>query len=717
MRIAHSLLSPILHLFKYLLTSCIQASIMYPVSAPRSGQNTRSNDSHSEKGSGTSASASEGSNRWQDGEDGDIDPEIAIKETRLVIGLDFGTTYTGVAYATPLGTICPLSEITVIKDWGPDMKNHDKVPSVISYNPSEDFQQWGSSLSLDAVTMVRKKLEICHHSLRGELDLVVQVLEGMRNLNFDGLIRASKDRRLPIYACKSPEQIITDYLAKVFTYLDNTVANFRESFRKHTKTDLVITIPTDWPYEALNSTYRAITKAGFSSVNFPRLNDPMFVTESEAAARYTVRYYKDTQKMDFLKDNSYFVLCDAGGGTVDVVSYEVVKTYPTLQLKQIGRPTGKKCGSIFINERFKRWLRAQIGDENWEKLDPEMKLDRTASYDSETPAMRSLMDEFDIRKERFDATETRDIRFDLPEPLDNLDAGEVRSGEVTIPRQCMESFFDACLEDIIPMLRHHMAQIESLASGKPKNLFLVGGFGSSPYLQHYIQKAMKVYRIKFRTPDTSWTAVVQGAVACGVDNVQISSIRKGRASKSSYGVCMNEAFQAESHTSKDLIKERNGKMYAIAQLIWLINQGDLILVNEPRKVSMEFDISFDKTRLDLEIPIYQYSTSDDEDEDDRPDRLSNAVNDVSKAAVLRIDLAKLRLFLGHEKGAVNRREAMYQQAQTGNSTYLRLMEGVLFSALQSRYQVTLRLELEQSTKSLQASVSLGDRTLDTTQIA
>ncbi|KAH7070302.1 hypothetical protein FB567DRAFT_613128 [Paraphoma chrysanthemicola] len=690
---------------------------MYPVSAPRSRQSTQLSALEVEKEPVNGASVPFGG--FQRG-NGQHPQEVSVdefRETRLVIGIDFGTTYTGVAFATPLGSSCLLHEISVINDWGPDMKNHDKVPSVISYtNASEDFQQWGSSLSPDAVTMVRKKLELCHHSLQGELDLVVQVLEGMKNLNFEDLIQGSKERKLPVYACKTPEQIITDYLTKIFTYLDQTVDSFSESFRKYTKTDLVVTIPTDWPYEAVNSTYRSISKAGFNSVNFPRLNDPMFVAESEAAARYTVRYYKDTQGMEFLKDNSCFVLCDAGGGTVDVVSYKVISTHPTLQLKQIGRPTGKKCGSVFINENFKRWLRTQIGENNWRQLDPDLRMDKATSHESETPAMRELMDTFDDHKERFAAGESRDVRFDLPPPLDNLTAGNVRSGEVTIPRTCMESFFDACLDHIIPLIEDHMRAIERLVSGKAKNLFLVGGFGSSPYLRYYIQRSMEVYNIKFRTPDTSWTAVVQGAVVCGIDSAQISSVQRGRATKHSYGVCMNEVFQETNHAREDLIAGRNGQLYAESQLIWLINEGDVFFVDEPRKVSKLFDITFDKMQRYLDIPIYQHSTPSDENEEDRPERLNNAINDVSKATVLQLDLAKLRLFLGHDEGSVNRRESMYQGARTRNSTYQKLKEGVLFSVLQSRYHATLHLVLEQSSKSIRASVSLGDRRLATSQI-
>jgi hypothetical protein len=59
-----------------------------------------------------------------------------VQETRLVIGLDYGTTYTGmllrlsllivgglipslgVAYATPSGSSCSLEKIDVMVEWG-----------------------------------------------------------------------------------------------------------------------------------------------------------------------------------------------------------------------------------------------------------------------------------------------------------------------------------------------------------------------------------------------------------------------------------------------------------------------------------------------------------------------------------------------------------------------------------------------------------------------
>lgn len=52
---------------------------------------------------------------------------------------------------------------------------------------------------------------------------------------------------------------------------------------------------------AMNSTYRALTRAGFNATNFPRLQDVLFITEAEAAALYVARHYSEEKDHEFLK--------------------------------------------------------------------------------------------------------------------------------------------------------------------------------------------------------------------------------------------------------------------------------------------------------------------------------------------------------------------------------------------------------------------------------
>lgn len=323
-----------------------------------------------------------------------------------------------------------------MKDWGPQMDNHDKVPSVISYSRASEKgeQQWGSSLSSEAVAMVHTKLELGLQNVLGELDMTLQILDGMKNLDFDEVLMSRGNEELPPYSHKSPEAIVTDYLTKVFKWLEQDIQRFDAVLRKHLATDIVVTIPTDWSYMAMNSTFRALTKAGFNKENFPKLEDVMFITEPEAAALYTARHYRDELREEFLRQGQYFILCDAGGGTVDIVSYRVRALHPVLLLDQIGPPTGQKCGSIFINQKFKVWLRKLLGDDEYRKLDPNLDIERNATHASETPAMRALMKIFDDIKKTFQPISRDFWKITLPHPLQNLSIpGRVDQGLIRVP--------------------------------------------------------------------------------------------------------------------------------------------------------------------------------------------------------------------------------------------------------------------------------------------
>jgi hypothetical protein len=52
---------------------------------------------------------------------------------------------------------------------------------------------------------------------------------------------------------------------------------------------------------AKNSTYRAVTRAGFNRKYFPALKEVMMISEPEAAAVYTARYMREMKQEDFLE--------------------------------------------------------------------------------------------------------------------------------------------------------------------------------------------------------------------------------------------------------------------------------------------------------------------------------------------------------------------------------------------------------------------------------
>ncbi|KAF2201018.1 actin-like ATPase domain-containing protein [Delitschia confertaspora ATCC 74209] len=559
---------------------------------------------------------------------------VSLGETRLVIGVDYGTTYTGIAYATPHNSTCVLHEIDVMTTWGDQMDNHDKVPSVISYSPPtiEGEQQWGSSLSPDAVTMVHTKLELDVNSVSEELDFIMQSLDGMRNLNFQH-IRASGN--LAAYTHKTPEDVVTDYLTNVFEYLERVVDNFSQALREQITTDIVVTIPTGWSHRAINSTYRALSKAGFNSTTFPKLKEVIFVTEPEAAAIYTARYLRDTQGQEVLTNGGYFILCDAGGGTVDVVSYKVKKLSPSLELEQIGFPTARKCGSVFINEEFKKWLRALIGPTNYEKIDPNTVMGKITSHVTEGRAMRELMEQFNSRKKRFRGGEDGDITLELPAPLDDLTIHDkVDEGYITIKNADMQKFFNVCVGQIVELVKGHIHQI-GVKGARPRNIFLVGGFGESEYLQRVIRQTFKMWNVEVRRPDTSWTAVVQGAVICGIEKNTTQNLVKATACQHSYGIKASKIYSDISNNPEDEVPDDlSGLSRAQGQLIWILNKGDVVLSTKPCRGSHEISRAFKKNEeLTGRITIYRYS-----EDDYRPTQYGDSWEELTTACVLDYDL-------------------------------------------------------------------------------
>jgi hypothetical protein len=62
-----------------------------------------------------------------------------------------------------------------------------------------------------------------------------------------------------------------------------------------------------------------------------------------------------------LRVGDSFVLCDAGGGTVDLISYTITKLSPTLEIKEAAAGSGALCGSVFLNRRFGDFLVEKLG--------------------------------------------------------------------------------------------------------------------------------------------------------------------------------------------------------------------------------------------------------------------------------------------------------------------------------------------------------------------
>ena len=88
------------------------------------------------------------------------------------------------------------------------------------------------------------------------------------------------------------------------------------------------------------------------------------ISEPEAAAVYAL----DVLDPHIIEVGDTFVLCDAGGGTLDLISYTVKKLKPKLEITEAVPGTGSLCGSTFLNRRFEIFLEENLGRlPGWDK--------------------------------------------------------------------------------------------------------------------------------------------------------------------------------------------------------------------------------------------------------------------------------------------------------------------------------------------------------------
>ncbi|KAN0102782.1 hypothetical protein V8E51_011095 [Hyaloscypha variabilis] len=556
---------------------------------------------------------------------------------RLVIGIDYGTTFTGIAWATPDADRADLDDISVLTKWSPKMDNDVKIPSVISYSPRgvDDEEQFGYDISPDAITMVNTKLELEPQDERvDELNLILQVLDGIKNLNFD---HVKSIRSFPGYTWKGPEEVVTDYLTKAFACFD-AATEYMADLKPTIPVDIVVTTPVAWSYKAKNSTIRAIRHAGFNERNFPNLQRLLLVTEPEAAAIYTAQYLKQ-QEAELLREKECFVLCDAGGGTVDVVAYKVMQVEPNLQLEAITIPTGAKCGASFINANFREWLREVLGERNYTHLDPLSDSQRINAQAMETAEMRLLMSKFEVAKKIFCA-DSDDVELDLPAPLHTLNIpGRVEQGSLTVSHAEMKSFFDPCVDDIIELIDGQIAQVEA-RKNRVKSIFLVGGFSESGYLREELDRSInKLRNMKIRLPATSWSAVVQGAVLFGMEKANRQTQATVKPCPKSYGISLSRAYTKRLYSEQD--KETSAitnQTLAKGQLTWFIRKGDILQLNKTRIIQEELYWNFvEGQQRYVTLPIYEYL------DDDRPMRFENAHEELKTVATFTADLNSISL--------------------------------------------------------------------------
>jgi len=256
----------------------------------------------------------------------------------------------------------PVGEINIVQEWPGTgvVGNKEKVPSRIAYLPPPPGQTTGGEIVWGDLIKPRIKAPV-HACMKLRLDekqkgsRQLRVLMALLTSNFGDLDVNDLDDVMgggpggsgapPAYPGKEVVDIVADYLAKVRETAYTTMRKrYGEVMFNSMRKELVVTVPAVWSERAKDQTMKAVGRAGWGAQKMS------MVTEPEAAAIYTLRGMMESSSRAEMNINDTFVLCDAGGGTVDLISYRINQVYPSFRIEEAAVGSGDKCGATYVDK-------------------------------------------------------------------------------------------------------------------------------------------------------------------------------------------------------------------------------------------------------------------------------------------------------------------------------------------------------------------------------
>ncbi|KAL4949243.1 hypothetical protein BDW69DRAFT_77289 [Aspergillus filifer] len=486
----------------------------------------------------------------------------------MVIGIDFGTTYSGVAWATVADFAS--EQINLITSWPGTGREEGKAPTELFYENDQIF--WGYEIPDDA-DPVRwfKLLLVKDEDLDEETRSSEFVLRGRKMLRETG---------------KTAVGLIADYLRLLWAHIQETVTKSRgeyvvDALRFH----IVITVPAIWKGYARQGMEEAAQQAGLLDSRAAGETKLSFVPEPEAAAFSTLcEPGRRTQPGDV------YVICDAGGGTVDLISYEINSVNP-IDMHEAVEGTGGLCGGIFIDEAFERACKNRLG-RRWDHL-------------SKAGIKEILKGEWEhaIKPQFKPSASKPEYTVSIPaeafgkNSLDDLSREPfIKKGRIHFRSAHIQEAFTESFSGIDKLVDGQIAQAARQGLDV-KGIILVGGLGASPYLYEHLKDRLSSAGITILQSGgmRPRTAICQGAVYKGFltgggdgatqhagYGVEAPITVTSTISRTSIGIVYHAPFDSSKHLEADKAWYPNeGEWRANNQVNWYLRRGDNVSTTNP----------------------------------------------------------------------------------------------------------------------------------------
>ncbi|KAF5714917.1 Hsp70 chaperone protein [Fusarium globosum] len=474
----------------------------------------------------------------------------------IIIGIDFGTTYSGVAWAYS----CQPDDIEIVTSWDSQL-NHcsdvEKAPTQLFYDEKAQGVKWGYGIPSENEPLKWFKLLLLEPK-----DIPVEVAASTQ---------LQEARRLQNKVMKDPIEIIATFLRNLW---DHTTESIKRTLGadlvRRCKLQVVITLPAIWPPYAQQRMKQAAQRSGILDARSAGATSLHFISEPEAAALATI---KDLSKRSTIKAGDTIVVCDAGGDTVDLISYIFESTDPFV-VKECVKGDGGLCGGVFLDEAFIKLIKNKVPKGTW-------------NFVGHSDEKKFLNDQWEHGiKPQFE-NQPRTWPVDLPESCSSdLSTGLKRRATLDLTSNEISSVFSPIADKIEALVSRQVDAILAKYHKEPKYIVLVGGFGRSRYLFNRLQDQFGDETILQSRGTKPWTAICRGAVVQGSlrhdPSLSVGLNVEARVARMSYGVKYCTPFIAGKHKKVDKFWDDDEQEYqADNQMQWFLKEGESISEKNP----------------------------------------------------------------------------------------------------------------------------------------
>ncbi|EED23507.1 Hsp70 family protein [Talaromyces stipitatus ATCC 10500] len=486
---------------------------------------------------------------------------LGVDSHKIIVGVDYGTTYTGLSYVSTEKK--DINDIVVVNTWpGParDADHVEKAPSRIAYpNENTDMEspRWGYQVEPGMTAYSWTKLLLEQRMPLG----------GYEDQNLEV---ASKAGIMKLPEGKTAVQVVADFLTEIRDHARRILEKrITEKILAATPLEFWLTIPAIWSESAKNATREAALLAGFEGSS-DRPKDRIFmITEPEAAAVAAIRKSIHDGMGDCVKPEDGVLICDCGGGTVDITTYLISETSPQLVFEELCTGIGGKCGSTAIDRNLYALMSERFGN-----AFDEIPLKRKGPGSEFMNKFERVKRDFGFSKE--DKINELRLKMNLKDPDPTFYDEEETF--VLLSNNDLRKMFDPIIKQIIELLQQQIEDANREAEREAINrIILVGGFGDSYYLRQELVKHFEsAGRITITVPDNPQSVIVRGAALRGLEGIR----PKTRRSRRHYGFQRWIPFREGTDSELDARTDPFTGLKMVSGIMkWMIAKGEKYVDN------------------------------------------------------------------------------------------------------------------------------------------